>query len=299
MDLGPLARLQGGVFTRDQARRCGFNDRQVTAALASGRWRQYFSNRRGVLADVTLPTSSTATIWAATLAVGEPCALGLSSAAALWGWCDPPDRVHVVVPLRRRPTAPPGTRVYRLELNGKQVSKRRGLPVTARARTLADCLRFLPLRLASDVLDRSQQLGGPSLGEVASIVPRHGLGTAQARRILRAADRSTFAAEKLAVSLLKAAAISGWKVNYEVQLNGRKLFIDLAFPELGIAIEIDGFAFHSKPMVFRGDRKRQNAVVMGRWKVLRYTWVDLVEEPERFIEEVRQMIDAASASAAS
>lgn len=290
MDLSALARLQAGVFTRGQARASGLSDNQINVMLASGRWRSYFPNRRAVFSDATLPRSREAHMWAALLAVGEPCALALTSAAATWRWCDQSGITHIAVPRRRRVTAPPGARIHRLTMKACDVTRKGRLQMTTPGRTLSDCLRFLPLRPASEILDRSQQLNGPTLEEVAAQVPVHGPGTAQARTILRAADQASFAAERLAVKLLKEAGITGWASNLSVSFEGRKAKIDIAFPGLRLAIEIDGFAFHHKPPVFRGDRKRQNAVMIGEWRVLRYTWLDLVEEPERFIAEVRAMI---------
>ena len=92
------------------------------------------------------------------------------------------------------------------------------------------------------------------------------------------------------VKLLRAAGITGWKANYPVG----PYKIDVAFPELKIAIETDGWAFHSDPDAFRRDRKRQNYLILQGWRVLRFTWLDLVEYPQRVIAEIRAAISARS-----
>lgn len=66
--------------------------------------------------------------------------------------------------------------------------------------------------------------------------------------------------------------------------------VDVAFPKQKVAIEVDGWAFHSDPEVFVKDRKRQNAIALLGWQVLRFTWLDLVEYPQRVIAEIAAAI---------
>jgi very-short-patch-repair endonuclease len=63
--------------------------------------------------------------------------------------------------------------------------------------------------------------------------------------------------------------------------------VDVAFPKQMVAIEVDGWAFHSDPEAFAIDRKRQNAIALLGWQVLRFTWLDLVEYPQRVLAEIR------------
>lgn len=51
--------------------------------------------------------------------------------------------------------------------------------------------------------------------------------------------------------------------------------VDLALPDLRLAIEHDGQAVHERPGVFTSDRRRQNALVAAGWTVLRFTAADL------------------------
>jgi very-short-patch-repair endonuclease len=109
-------------------------------------------------------------------------------------------------------------------------------------------------------------------------------GSPAARRLLQAADDGARSeAERLLIRLLKAAKITGWRANYPV--GGYR--IDVAFPKSKVAIEVDGFAFHSDSEDFHADRKRQNAIALLGWQVLRFTWLDLTEYPQRVIAEIR------------
>lgn len=63
-------------------------------------------------------------------------------------------------------------------------------------------------------------------------------------------------------------------------------------PAAKVAVEIDGLAFHSSPEDFHGDRVRQNRIALLGWQVLRFTWLDLTEHPQRVITEIRRAISA-------
>ncbi len=112
-------------------------------------------------------------------------------------------------------------------------------------------------------------------------------GAPAARRLLQAAsDGARSEAERLLVKLLKDAGITGWKANYPV--GGYK--VDVGFPVHKVAIETDGWAFHSDHEDFQQDRKRQNTIALLGWQVLRFTWLDLTEYPQRVIAEIKYAI---------
>ena len=70
--------------------------------------------------------------------------------------------------------------------------------------------------------------------------------------LLRTGDRAQSELERLAVSLLRRAGITGFEPNLTVRLkDGQAVEIDIAFPDRRIAIELDGYAFHSGADAFR------------------------------------------------
>ena len=71
---------------------------------------------------------------------------------------------------------------------------------------------------------------------------RYGSPTAR-RLLLAASDGARSEAERLLVKLLRDNDMTGWKTNYPV--GGYK--VDVAFPKQKVAIETDGWAFHSRP----------------------------------------------------
>jgi very-short-patch-repair endonuclease len=108
--------------------------------------------------------------------------------------------------------------------------------------------------------------------------------------LLRAArDRGASEAERLLITVLRDAGVTGWRVGYRVD----RYELDFAFPGERLAIEVDGWAWHSDVERFRHDRRRQNALVLAGWTVLRFTWHDLTQRPETVVFQVRTALAAA------
>jgi very-short-patch-repair endonuclease len=77
-----------------------------------------------------------------------------------------------------------------------------------------------------------------------------------------------------------ARRVSGvWLTNHPVLVAGARYYVDIAFPEAMLAIEIDG-RVHDRYEAFEYDRARQNDLVLQGWRVLRFTWAMLVDRPE-------------------
>lgn len=72
--------------------------------------------------------------------------------------------------------------------------------------------------------------------------------------------------------------------------DGRVVRLDDAFPEAMVFVELDGWATHRSKLAFRRDRVRQNQVVLLGWRPLRFTWADVVGEPDRVAHEVATML---------
>lgn len=218
--------------------------------------------------------------------MGEPGALALDSAAALWGWSDPPPEVVVLTDHARRPRPPDGVRLLRTRLIPQGWSRREGLLVTDRARTLADCLRFLPRSHAQDILDRSQLRGGPRLAQVAALLPSRGRGSGQGRLLLAAADGTASDGERKLAAILRRAGIRGWQANVRLKLRRMTVVVDFLFPELGLVLEVDGYRYHSKRDQFEHDRPRQNALFNAGYKVLRFTYRQIVDGPDAVLVDI-------------
>jgi very-short-patch-repair endonuclease len=77
--------------------------------------------------------------------------------------------------------------------------------------------------------------------------------------------------ERRIAELLVRAGLPAPTVQHRVEVGGRRYRIDLCYPDLKIAIEYDGWAWHSGRRAFDDDRARANDLVVLGFAVLRFT----------------------------
>ncbi|MEV1290669.1 DUF559 domain-containing protein [Pseudonocardia sp. NPDC049635] len=212
------------------------------------------------------------------------------SGATAAGWHRDLDRlttvVEVTVPRSCGVRPRTGVRIRRRDLAAQDRGVVRGVVVTSRALTL---LEFATRRPDGPTLfDRALQRSlTPEMFYDAYCRMVGRPGARRARVLLTAAsDGAASAAERLLVAALRAAGIGGWVLGLPCD----PWTIDLGFPAARLAVEVDGWAFHSDAERFRRDRHKQNALVAAGWTVLRFTWHDLDRTPDRVVREIREII---------
>ncbi|GLZ51407.1 type IV toxin-antitoxin system AbiEi family antitoxin domain-containing protein [Actinomycetospora sp. NBRC 106378] len=291
MKLQRFLAAHDGVISRAQARAVGLSDDQIARKVASGEWLRRAPGVYFAIAWRWTPAAKVrvAAEWA------RPTGALAGPAAAWWLGLDldSPHPVGVVVPPHSSRRAPDGIAMVRRDLRGDR-TEHRGLWVVARALAVLDTAVALGPQ-GQAFLDRALQQGRVSLEDLTAMQERHvgrrGSGTAQ-RMLDEAADRAASTAERRTVALLRRGGITGWTPNLEVTLpDGRETVVDLGFLALKLALEVDGWAFHVDPTRFVGDRARKRALVADGWVVVEVTWVDLVRRPEKFLDELRRIID--------
>lgn len=113
-------------------------------------------------------------------------------------------------------------------------------------------------------------------------------GNARRRRMVASAlQRPWSSGERELHELLRSAGIQGWFGNLEFQCGKQTYFLDVAFPERRIAIELDGWSHHSSRGDFEADRRRGNELALAGWLVLRVTPTMVREEPHVVLRWVR------------
>ncbi|MCV7301540.1 DUF559 domain-containing protein [Mycobacterium barrassiae] len=277
-------RQHDGVITLEQAQRAGLSRHAVDRRIRTGHWRRCYP---GVYFADDRPFTDAARVRAAVWGYGlQAAASGL--AAAWWQGLTkfPPEIVEVTVPKTSHHPRRDGVRMRRRDLAPRDVVERNGLRVTELALTVVEAaVRF---RGGAALMDAALQRH-VDLRELwrAHLRNKGRHGSPAARRLLKAAsDGARSEAERLLVKLLRQNRITGWRANHPVG----GFIVDVAFPKLKVAIEVDGLAFHSDADVFVADRQRQNIITLRGWKVLRFTWLDLTEYPERVIAEINHAI---------
>lgn len=283
--LQDLLRDHDGVITLAQARMAGLSQDDVDYRVRSGQWRRC---ARGVFFADDRQFTDAARVRAAVWSYGtDAVASGL--AAAWWHQLTryAPEVVEVTVSRSRRLRFQPGTRLRRRDLDPAEVIERSDLRVTALPLTVVEAAarRGGGPKIMDTALQR--HLGLPELWKShLNNKGRHGSPRARIL-LLGAADGTRSEAERLLGRILRQAGIVGWIANHRVA--GYK--VDYGFSAAKLALEADGWAFHSEPDDFNHDRVRQNALILAGWQVLRFTWLDLNEYPERVVAEIKAALN--------
>lgn len=182
-------------------------------------------------------------------------------------------------------------------LDPEDVGAVRGVPAVRPVRAAVDSARRLPLPDAVAVLDAVQRAGLTDHAGLVAELDRHG-GLRGVRPARRAVDLSDRRAESPPESRLRVYLVVGGllpAVQYDVREAGTWLArVDLAFPDLRVALEYDGQEAHTGSAAFVRDRARQNALVAAGWTVLRFTAADL-HRPGALVADVRAVLAACAA----
>ena len=229
---------------------------------------------------------------AAVLACGEGAALSHFSAAVLWGMV--PERkwpIHVTAERKRRVK---GIRLHESPLEGERV-RREGITVTTPKRTLVDLADVAPRRLLERAIDEAEYLrldigglaprkGRRGQGLLASVIAVHTPGATRTRSEL----------EERFLALCDEHGIPRPEVNSEVE--GYEC--DFVWREQALIVETDGGAAHGTARARERDRKKDVKLLLAGWRVVRVTWVRLLNEPGQVAAELNQLLKQAPLPAA-
>lgn len=278
-----IADRQLGLITRAQALGAGLTDHQLRHMLQAG---VLVAAHLGVYRLSGSAQDFTQRAYAACLACGRDALVSHSAAAGMHEIAEPAGGVHVLVPHRRRP-GHHGVIVHRTTTLRLVDRMRIGpVPVTSPARTLLDiaggCDRSRLELMTEEALRR--RLATPQ--QLLALLQRPELanhtGVAELRSIV--ADRMSSGVpesvlEARMIRLLKMYGLPSPVRQYESTVAGRRVRFDLAFPAERLAIEVDGRAPHWGRDRWQRDHDRDNAVELGGWSKLSFTWDDVTVRP--------------------
>jgi hypothetical protein len=176
-----------------------------------------------------------------------------------------------------------------------------GIPTTRVSRTLFDLGALISAtRLRRIVLDalNDRQVTEQQLHDELRLARRGRPGSAAFRRALDglqlAVPLTESWLEDRAVELITSAGFDSPERQVNVTKDGVFLGrLDLAYPEVGIGIEVDGYEFHSTALDFVRDRQRQNDLIACGWQILRFTYEDS-KHPRHFLRCLELALEARS-----
>jgi very-short-patch-repair endonuclease len=263
------------VVTTEELLAAGIGRNAIARRVRDGKLTRLF---RGVFRVGALETAWT---WeaAALRACGRHAVLSHHSAAAVSGIrARRSGPIDVTVAAGHR-AGQAGIRVHHSPLEPHEITTLAGLLVTSPERTLRDLAGELP----QDELDRAA-----NEAQVQRLTTAAGLRSYLARsssrpgaRALREALReepSVTRSELERVFLALIDRIGLPRPDTNVRVEGYE--VDFLWREAGLVVETDGHAAHHTRRAFEHDRRKDARLTAAGYRVLRFTWRQLHDEPE-------------------
>ncbi len=199
-----------------------------------------------------------------------------------------PDLPHVTVPpTRHRRSGPPAV-LHWAAIDPKDLPVR----TTSLVRTVMDCARTLPFGEGLAIADNSLTKGNIIRSDLVAAAARmRGPGTPKARRVAAAANAwSASFLESVLRALLLEAGIEGFELQVVIVSGSFQARVDLGHRQLRIAIEADGYEFHGGRRDFAADCRRYDELVAAGWLVLRFTYEQVLSNPDWVVTTIRAAI---------
>lgn len=292
-----LARRQHAIVTRAQLVESGVPEGAVQRRAASGRLVRV---HRGVYVVGPIAPDR-AREMAAVLACGRGAVLSHRSAASLWGLARSADGsapVDVTVAggsnRRRR-----GILLHRVATLGPEERTRRdGIPITTPLRSLVDIAALVRTRELEQAVAHGEREGLVSAEELLAFARRHPrrMGIPRLREVLEAHGGPALTrseAEARFLRLVRRARLPAPETN--APCGGFEL--DFFWRVEGIAVEVDGYRYHSSRSSFERDRRRGARLAALGVQVIPLTWKQIVDDEIATAVQLGQALARARAGA--
>jgi hypothetical protein len=175
-----------------------------------------------------------------------------------------------------------------------------GIPCTSLVRTLIDLPAVCGIEHAGQALDdacrRHDWVLASARQRFIEVARRGRNGTRRGRAMLneRLSDPiledSRF--EKQALKLIRGAGLPEPAKQFEVPLDERSAFIDLAWPAQLVGLECDSLAYHFGRRMFQADRTRRRQLTLRGWRIYEFTYDDVTLRGEVVVDELRRALVA-------
>lgn len=274
MEAEALAARQYGLITKQQAFGAGLTPHEIRWRIRSGRW---IVHRDSVYGIAGVPPTWHQAVLAAVLACGDGVVAAGWTAARLLG-CDVPADLDVIEVTGPRPrwVRLAGVVGHRsLHLFDEDRTVRSGIACTSAARLVVDLSGRLDDRALGRVSDGLQRNRLVKLVDIhrcnGRLPPAPGRSPATVKRMLAVRwpgyDPGASDFETKVLRLIAGAGLPLPRQQFRVELQGRRRYIDLAYPEQKIAIEVQG-PTHREQGRYDEDRVRVNELVLLGWRPL-------------------------------
>ncbi|MFI7061971.1 DUF559 domain-containing protein [Kribbella sp. NPDC050124] len=213
-----------------------------------------------------------------------------TSAAAAWRLplLVVPEKPHVTLPVNRNARPGPPAVLHWGTIPSTDRSRRR----TSLLSTVVGCARILPFGEALAVADAALATGELSRDRlIEAAAAMRGPGRPNAVQVAAAANgHSESFLESMLRSLLVTAGIDGFEPQVLVDTGCFRARVDLGNRRVRVALEAEGYEFHGSAGDFARDCRRYDELVAAGWLVLRFTYQQVMGDPEWVIRTVRDAV---------
>ncbi len=286
------ARANGGVITTAEAQALGFSRTTLSRWAQTGALTRV---QRGVFALPGLNLSEEEVLEDACRRL--IAVVSHHSAARLHLFDGVPRAAPCVTVPHRLTHRFPGVYVHQsTDITDDELVSIRGLPVTSPERTIIDLAAIVGDGRMDWILDRPLSSGTVDLARLSdlfSTLGRRGKpGTTRVRRMLEKRDASytppDTVLEQRLLGIIEGDGLPKPELQFRpswlVPTQGR---VDFAYPDQQLVVEGDSRKWHLLMESFQIDRHRDNQAQLAGWRILRFTWKDIVEEPLMVANSIR------------
>lgn len=287
--LAALAHRQHGVVSSRQLERLGYSHSSVHRAAVKG---QLHRLHQGVYAVGHTNLSLHGHCLAAVLGSGPGSLLSHYSAGWLLGLVPTrPIPVHVTTPVPRRRRGSVRIHHSRTLIDADRTLEQ-GIPVSSVARTALDLAAVVRFRTLRRLIRRSEELEVFDLADFRSLLTRNRghRGVSPLVRALAIYEPPRFTRSELEREFLRLLALGG-QPEPVTAFNVAGYELDVYWPELRFAVELDVYATHGSHEPFEEDRQRDEDLKLAGVELTRVTGHRLGREPRQVMDRIARLLD--------
>jgi hypothetical protein len=289
------AKRSGGVFTLHDAAAFGVSRTMLSTRLEQGLFTRI---GRGVFALPGTSTRADLMLRAACRVLGA--VVSHESAGMIHGFSPLKVESPTVTVSHRSSHRFAGVTVHQsTDLLEAHTCRVDGLVATTPPRTIIDLSQTLSIPRLDRLLDNALAGGLVDIGELADLLlalSRKGKkGVRRLRRLIEGRTDGPVAhtseLEGLLLDLIRRAGLPApvreFRAPWLKSIEGR---VDFAYPDQRLIVEADSRRWHAMNDAFEVDRRRDNAAQVAGWRVLRFTWRMVADEPLAVVSTLRQAL---------
>jgi very-short-patch-repair endonuclease len=287
-----FAATRHGLISRSQASALGASRGFIEWRVTTSMWEVIYP---GVYRLAGVAPTWRQRLMAACLVAGEGSFASHRSAGALRNLPGMPQGILELSVPRDRRVRRRGIRVHQVgDLSRVDTTIVDTIPTTTVTRTLIDLAAVLPIRIVEEALDDALRRNLTSLSRLRSRTAALGKkgrpGVKAFRSLLhtRMADQAhpQSVLETRVLRAIRGARFPQPVCQHPIRRDGRVIaVVDFAYPSRKLAIEVDGYRWHSSRSRWDRDLIRRNLLVELGWRVIHVTSTAM-DDPDRVVRMI-------------